>query len=182
MAKYIALLRGINIGNRNKILMKDLRALVTELGYTDVKTFIQTGNVVFSTNKIEDNNYLSDIFERAIHDTFGLEIPVLIISVSELNEVVTKNPFTKNDVTDIDRLHLTFLKNKPEKEELEGITEYNNISISDKFKIDNKAVFIYCSDKYKDTKYSNNFFEKKLNVRASTRNWKTVMKLIKLAT
>lgn len=180
MTKYIALLRGINLGNRNKVLMADLRELFGKMGYSDIKTYIQTGNVVFSSDKSENNDDLSSRIEKEILSTFGFEVPVIIKTKKELKDLISNNPFIKDGISDIERLHMTFLKDIPQENELEEINKLTNISNNDRFKIIDKSVFVYCSNLYLDTKFGNSFFERKLKVKASTRNWKTVLRINEL--
>jgi len=152
--------------------MADLKDLCETLGLEDVRSYIQSGNLIFTSDKI--NSELEENLEKAIADKFGFDVPVIVRSAEELQNSIDKNPFFDED-TDIDRLHLTFLKEKPTKENLETTLTYNYEP--DKFKIDGKDVFIFCTGKYHQSKLTNDFFEKKLKKRATTRNWKTVLKL-----
>ena len=179
MTRYIALLRGINLGGKRKILMADLKQLFNNLQYFDVTTYIQTGNVIFNANHKEDSVKIADKIGRSISSEYGFEVPVIIRTADELNELISKNPFFGKGDIDIERLHLTLLKNIPDSEALEHIKTYD--FAPDKFKIIGKSVFIYCSKQYRDTKLGNNFFENKLKVKATTRNWKTVLKLSELS-
>ena len=177
MTQYIAILRGINVGGNRKIQMADLKALFAELGFTEISTYIQSGNVLFSSAKPEDTVALGDKLEQAIADTFGFGLPVIVRTVEELQQAVATNPFFASPDADIERLHLTFLKTAPEAAQLDDI---NQINLSpDKFSIIGNHAFVYCSGRYSDSKLTNAFFEKKLKVPATTRNWKTVLKLVK---
>ena len=179
MTKYIAILRGINVGGRRKILMADLKNLFSKLGFKEIKTYIQSGNVIFQSTKKEDNIKLSKTIEQAILENYAFEVPVIIRTVSEWNQVISNNPFLKKNKIDTERLHLTFLKELPKIEQVEKIKSYDYPP--NKFEIINKNVFIYCAGKYSDSKYTNKFFESKLKVSATTRNWKTVLKLSELS-
>lgn len=176
MERKIAILRGINVGGKRKILMKDLKIMFQELGFTGVTTYIQSGNVIFDSKA--DNATLALLIEETIHSKLGFEVPVIVIKSEELEKSITLNPFY-SDEADISTLHLTFLKEKPEEENIEELQLID--SGSDKFYISDKNVFIYCEGKYHQSKLTNNFFEKKLKVGATTRNWKTVLKLIELS-
>ncbi len=175
MNKKIAILRGINVGGKRKILMNDLKALCDELGLEDAQTYIQSGNLIFNSNK--ENSELEDMLEKSISERFGFEVPVIVRDSKELETSVSNNPFFKD--SDISELYLTFLKESPSKENLEKIQFYK--FEPDKYKIEGNDVFIYCEGKYHQSKLSNNFFEMKLKVGATTRNWKTVLKLIELS-
>ncbi len=172
MNRKIAILRGINVGGKRKILMADLKALCEKLGWKQIKTYIQSGNVIFDS--VESNSELESTLEKAIVEKFGLDVPVIVRSSKELQDSIDKNPFFSKDA-DINQLHLTFLKEKPANENIEKVFTYNYEP--DKFKVDNKDVFLFCEGKYHQSKLTNNLFEKKLKVGATTRNWKTVLKL-----
>ena len=176
MNKKIAILRGINVGGKRKILMADLKALCQKLGWINVVTYIQSGNLIFDSEK--QNSQLENTLEKAISSRYGFDVPVIIRNADELQTSIGNNSFSDGD-TDITKLHLTFLKEKPSGENVEKIKTYNYEP--DKFEIEEKHVFIYCAGKYHQTKLTNNFFENKLKVGATTRNWKTVLKLQELS-
>ncbi len=176
MNKKIAILRGINVGGKRKILMNDLKSLCEKLGLEKTETYIQSGNLLFNSEK--NNSELEEILKQSIRDTFGFEVPVFVRNSKELETTVSRNPFFDQNA-DINQLHLTFLKEKPAMENLDKIQFYNDEP--DKFKLVETDVFIFCKGKYHESKLSNTFFEKKLNVEATTRNWKTVLKLLELS-
>lgn len=176
MNKKIAILRGINVGGKRKILMDDLKGICQKLGWANVVTYIQSGNLIFGSNL--QNSELEKTLENAISYNYGFDVPVIVRNAIELQSSIDKNSFFAKD-SDITKLHLTFLKEKPTDENVEKIKTYNYDP--DKFEIDEKDVFIYCAGKYHQSKLTNNFFEKKLEVGATTRNWKTVLKLQELS-
>ncbi|SRR5690554_2188155 len=176
MVKKIAILRGINVGGKRKILMADLKSMFSNLGFKDVITYIQSGNIIFESNL--DDLELATQIENAILNKFKFEVPVIIRSNLDLEEAILSNPFYTNQL-DTNNLHLTFLKELPNNNDSELI---NSLSFgSDKFAIIGQDVFVYCEGKYHESKLTNNFFEKKLKVGATTRNWKTVLKLLELS-
>jgi uncharacterized protein (DUF1697 family) len=177
--KYIAILRGINVGGKRKILMTDLKKLFVETGFTDIVTYIQSGNVIFNAEAETDTAGLGDKIERNIRNRFGFEVPVIVRTLKELADAISGNPFIDTYEPDIERLHLTFLKLVPQAAKLKQIDSYD--FSPDKFDIQDKNVFVYCLAKYSDSKLTNNFFESRLKVPATTRNWKTVLKLSELA-
>lgn len=176
--RYISILRGINVGGKRKILMADLRQLFEKLGYSNIITYIQSGNVIFDYERNAEAKKLEDEIQRIISKTYGFDVPVIVRTVDEIKHSISNNPFL--DANEIERLHLTFLKEAPDRINLEQINEYS--FPTDDFKIIGKEVFIFCSGKYSDSKLTNTFFEKKLKVSATTRNWKTVNKLFEIAT
>jgi uncharacterized protein (DUF1697 family) len=175
MTKYIAILRGINVGSNRKVPMAELKVLCSKLGLRNVQNYIQSGNLIFELAKPESIADLQDRLHQAISETFGFDIPVIVRTALEMDESITSNPFLKEKDTDIDKLHLTFLKEEPSPELLERIIALQ--FLPDRFEIVGKDVFVYCENGYGRTKITNDFFEKKLKVQATTRNWKTVMKL-----
>ena len=176
MDSKIAILRGINVGGKRKILMADLKSMLNKIGIQDAVTYIQSGNVIFKSGK--DNQELSQQIESAILEKFGFEVPVIVRTAKELEKSIKSNPFLNSD-SDISKLVLTFLNEKPIKTDVETLKDFD--SKEDKFVIKDKDVFIYCEGKYHQSKLTNNFFEKKLKVIATTRNWKTVLKLMELS-
>jgi len=174
MTNKIAILRGINVGGKRKILMTDLKALCEKEGWKDVSTYIQSGNIIFRSSA--KNTELETSLETAIADKFSYDVPVIVRDTGELQQAIESNPFISEDITS---LHLTFLKETPSEENI-ALTQTYDFT-PDQFKIDQRNVFIYCDGKYHQSKLTNNFFEKKLKVGATTRNWKTVLKLLELS-
>lgn len=173
--RYITILRGINVGTGRKVPMADLKKLCEKLGLHDVQTYIQSGNVVFELPQPEAIPALEDRLQQAFSNSFGFDIPVIIRTADEWAESIAKNPFLKEENADIDRLHLTCLKDVPAAEQLEKIKAYQYLP--DRYEIIGRDVFIYCAAGYGTSKLVNSFFESKLKTSATTRNWKTVMKL-----
>jgi|SRR6056297_1439722 len=174
MNRRIAVLRGINVGGRRKILMADLKALFVTMGFSNISTYIQSGNVFFDSFSEMNNLNLAKKIKHAIKKAFDFDVPVIVRTPTEIEEAINKNPFYSAD-TDIGHLHLTFLGEEPADEQI-AEAEAHTFS-PDKFSIQGKHVFIYCEGKYHKSKLTNSFFEKKLKVNATTRNWKTVLKL-----
>src|ERR1035437_4521436 len=113
MSKYISILRGINVGGNRKILMADLKSLFEKLEFSNIQTYIQSGNVIFNSDQKRSNADLEQEIQQAIADTFGFDVPVIIRSAEEMTDSIANNPFWKVKDIDIDRLHLTFLKELP---------------------------------------------------------------------
>lgn len=174
---YISILRGINVGGKRKIIMAELKSLYIDLGFSDVVTYIQSGNVIF---KSKQNNItsLESKIENAILEKYGFSVPVIVISQNEFEKCVSLNPFVQESV-ELNRLHVTFLKEQP-KNIL--VDEFNKLKFeNDQFKIMGKFVYLFCPIKYSDSKLTNNLFEKKLKVVATTRSWKTLIKILEIA-
>lgn len=175
MQTYISILRGINVSGQKKMLMTDLAKLYEDLGFKEVVTYIQSGNVIFKTDKKFTDVKLAKLIEDKIVATYNFQVPVIIRTLKELQDIVFVNPFGKEE---IDSLYVTFLSNSPNAINLEKLENVN--FLPDKFEVIDKEIFLTVSS-YGNTKLSNNFFENKLKVTATTRNWKTVIKLLELA-
>ena len=176
MTTYAALLRGINLGSHAKIKMPALGQLFLDLGHTDVQTYLQSGNVVFRSDD-KDPDTLARAIERRIKHDLDLVVPVLLRSEAELADVVANNPFLKQQA-DPATLHVTFLADAPDRERLDSIDPA--FGEPDAFAVVGHDLYLRCPNGYGRTKLNNNFFERRLKVGATTRNWKTVTKLHEL--
>ena len=176
MVKYIAILRGINVGGKRIIRMADLRQLFIDIGYSNIQTYIQSGNVVFNCDSNCKN--LSKSITAAISEKYGFEVPVIIRTVDEWKSIVLNNPILKSQETEHEHLYVTFLSQNPKASDMALAQKYDDSP--NYFRIIENNVYGYCSGKYHETKYTNTFFEKKLKVSATTRNWKTVLKIIEM--
>ncbi len=178
MKTYISILRGINVSGQKLIKMDALRELYENFGFNLVKTYIQSGNVMFGSEPAKPAQ-LADSISAAIQQKFGFDVPVLVLEREELKAVSERNNFILKRGEDIAKLHVTFLSAVPDKFIQESISPEGYLP--DEFYIDGKAVYLFCPNGYGNTKLNNNFLEKKLKVRATTRNWKTVIELVKLS-
>jgi uncharacterized protein (DUF1697 family) len=177
MQTIISILRGINVGGKNKIPMVELKALYEKAGFKNIITYIQSGNVVFSAKEDASKN-LEDKIKQLILKRWGFNVPVIVRSTDEMQSVVDRNPFIKMKVIDLEKLHVTFLSENPTNENLEKIKAYQYKP--DEYIIDEREVYLSCPDGYGNTKLSNTFFENKLKVTATTRNWRTVNELLRI--
>ncbi|MDP5121254.1 MAG: DUF1697 domain-containing protein [Spirosomaceae bacterium] len=175
MQTYIAILRGINVGGKRKILMADLKALFAEMGFSEIETYIQSGNVFFKAKR-QENSELAQSISSKIQQQYEFDVPVIVKTATELQNAFAENPFV--DSAEIEQLHVTFLSEIPVENKLQEIASLD--FSPDQFQIVGENVYLKCVNKYHQTKLSNNFFEKKLGVSATTRNWKTVTKLVEL--
>ena len=178
MERYISILRGINVGGKRKILMADLKSLYEQLGCINVTTYIQSGNVIFDVKKKVDQTKLAQKIAKAIQKQYDFEVPVQVKTLDEVENALASNPFLKKKNLLTEKLHVTFLAEIPDPENLAKLKEVDYAP--DEFQIIEQDVFIYC-EKYGITKLNNSFIERKLKVCATTRNWKTINKLMDLA-
>ena len=176
MQTYLAVLRGINVSGQKTIKMSDLRALFEKAGFEKVQTFIQSGNVIFQTKETK-TKALAQKIEEIIHHHYNFDVSVIVLTREEILTIMVNNPFTRGN-KDITKFHVTLLAETPNAKLLE--TTRDEKFQSDEFHIDERAIYLYCPDGYGMTRFSNNFFEKKLGVSATTRNWKTMNTLLEL--
>jgi uncharacterized protein (DUF1697 family) len=179
MTIYISMLRGINVGGHKQIRMGDLRALIEALGYRNVTTYIQSGNIVFAGAKAGARSHGGRI-ESAIADNYGYTVSCLVRSRAEMERVVATNPWLKRRDVDPSRLHVTFLSDAPSPSDIRNLDAV--ASGRDELQVQGREIFLHCPDGYGRTRYSNTFLEKKLDVTATTRNWTTVSRLLAIAT
>lgn len=177
MSTYIALLRGINVSGQKLIKMNDLKKLLEDQGFQDVQTYIQSGNVIFSSPE-KSIDMIKNIISNSIKKQFGFDVGVLVITSDNINYVMNNNPFIKK-TNEIDKLYVTFLSELPSEE---NIKKLNSIDYSpEEYIIKVKVVYLHVPNGYGKTKLNNNLFENKLKVEATTRNWKTINKLWELS-
>jgi uncharacterized protein (DUF1697 family) len=176
---YIALLRGINVTGRNKIAMKDLRTLVATSGAEDVETYLQSGNVVFRSST-SDPARVGRAIQSRIQSQLGLEVVVLVRTAEDFRRAMEANPLV-SDSRERTYLHLTFLAEPPDSERAATLREAADAHAPDLFRLGTREIYLYCPGGYGRTKLNNAFFERKLAVAATTRNWRTVTALADLA-
>ncbi|WP_303919647.1 DUF1697 domain-containing protein [Draconibacterium sediminis] len=178
MKTYVAILRGINVSGKNKIKMDALKSSFSSLGFNQVQTYIQSGNVVFRYQEASSDN-LEELINKQIRNDFGFEVPVLVLEEKELANIVKNNPLAGDENREAQFLHVTFLKEHPANVNNEKITAH--VKAGEQFAISDGAIYLYCPHGYGKTKLNNNFFESQLKVSATTRNWKTTLKLLEMA-
>lgn len=177
MTKFIALLRGINVSGQKQIKMSDLKTLFEATGFQNVETYIQSGNVIFSA-KEKSNKIVEDKISSAIKSKLGYYVQVIVLTPEELEQVLKNNPFLKKK-KDAESFYVTFLSENPS---AENIKKLNAVDYSpEEFIIYGKSIYLFVPNGYGKAKLNNNFFENKLKVFGTTRNWKTVNKLFELS-
>ncbi len=177
MPTYIAMLRGINVGPGKIVKMERLRASFEALGFDGVKTYVQSGNVIFESEQKSPAG-LSNKIEEKIQRDFGFTVPVLLKTSKEIDQIVSDNPLLKEKGIDHSKLHVTFLSDAPPKTAVKVLEAL--ATDRERFCISNREIYLYCPDGYGNTKLSNNAIEKKLSVVATTRNWRTVNTLLEM--
>ncbi len=177
MPVYISLLRGINVGGQKTILMADLKVLFEKLGYSNLHTYIQSGNVVFTSEK-EKAHDLETQIKTAIKSRFKFDVEALVLELSDLEKIVASNPFDGKKLAERERIYLTVLSRKPVREKVAELVGMRN-DIDD-FEVIDRTVYLLCRNGYAKSAFNNNTIEKVLNVTATTRNLETMKKLVEM--
>jgi uncharacterized protein (DUF1697 family) len=193
MASHVALLRGINVGGRNKVPMADLREVVTSLGHTEVSTYIQSGNVLFSTAE-DDTAKLAVALESAISDRFGIWSSVVVLSRDELARVLAANPYP--DEPNPRMVHVVFLNGSPPRDLLDRITAAESAAAAkgsrDTVQLvgpsAGPALFLHTPDGFGTSELAQNVLKilappkkSRPGLAATARNWATATKLLSLS-
>lgn len=164
-ATHVAFLRGINVGGKNLIRMPVLQAHFESLGFSNVSTHLQSGNVLFSTRS------------RRLPDSFGLDVPVVIFSRLELQQIVEQNPFPQA-AADPARLFVMFLRDTPAERQFDLLDP--NRSLPDVYLVGTRHIYVHLSNSAADTKLTNVYFDSKLKTVSTGRNWRTVTTILDL--
>ncbi|WP_304158084.1 DUF1697 domain-containing protein [Mesonia mobilis] len=170
--KYVALLRGINVGGKRKLKMADLRESVLKIGFTQVSTYIQSGNLFFTAEE-KNATILEEKLAQHLLEEYTYDIPVIIRTSEEIEKVIAQNPFPEAE--DFKQLHLIFLKEKPLETSIKYFEELE--FPSEEFKIEAQHLYVNYTDGVRNSKLSTTLIEKKLNTKATARNWKTLLKI-----
>jgi uncharacterized protein (DUF1697 family) len=177
LTTFVALLRGINVGGKNRIPMSELKSSLSSLGLEDVVTYIQSGNVVFGS-PARDAQDLATGIERQIAEAFGVAITVLVRTAAELEAVAGSNPFL-NDEADPSKLHVVFLSGRPATNAVATLDPER--SPPDEFSVHGREIYLRLPNGAGRSKLTIDYFERRLGVDATARNWNTLIKLIALA-
>jgi uncharacterized protein (DUF1697 family) len=176
LATYLALLRGVNLAGVNKVSMAELRRLFEDLGHIRVRTYIQSGNVVFDAPRTAPKKLAREI-EQGVSQTFGHEISAIIRTRPELDRVTASNPFALEGVPPLS-LHVMFLAASASSS---GIKELDpDRSPPDQFEVRGREIYLLYPNGMGRSKLTIDYFEKRLGTRATARNWKTITKLLEL--
>lgn len=174
--KYAAFLRGINVGGKTIVKMEKLREVFQSLGFENVKSYIQSGNVIFETRKTDDEKLAAKI-EAAVEREF-FKTPVMIRSLDEIRDAFENNPFRDEEFED-KLFHLVFLSEKLSSEKAELLLSKSRES--EKFAVRNREVYCLLRDGgVADSLLGKKFIDNKLKVPATARNWRTIKKILEL--
>ena len=178
MKTYIALLRGINVSGHKIIMMELLRKALEELDFTNISTYIQSGNILFQSHE-KNTLVLENQIAGIIKKHFSFDVPVIVITQGDLKKVVHNNPYINQKIEDPAQPYVVFLSEVPTTEALDRLKAVD--FGDDTFVNIGKALYLFYARSAADTKLSNALIENKLKVRATSRNWKTIKKLIELS-
>jgi uncharacterized protein (DUF1697 family) len=179
MTTYIALLRGINVSGQNSIRMAELKNSFSVLGFSDVQTYLQSGNVLFNTVK-SDEGKLAEVIQARITRDYGYEIPVLVLSAAELDLIASSNPLWQQGGGDEKLFHATFLYQPVSPGSFQMLKL--PAAEGERAVLAGKAIILHCPHGYGKTRLNNSYFERVLKVHATTRNWRTVLALQQMST
>ena len=175
MNKFAAFLRGINVGGNHIVKMEDLRRMFASMGFENVKTYIQSGNVIFETAE-KNVALLTEKIERKLFDSVGFEVKTMLRTIPELEEAAAHNPFSESENV---KVYITFLSAEPDKELARAAEALGNDLES--FRVKNRELYSSLDKRVKKSLFTNNFTAKHLNVSGTTRNLRTVDKMILLS-
>jgi uncharacterized protein (DUF1697 family) len=177
MTTFVALLRGINVSGQKRIRMADLQKSCEALGLNQVRTYLQSGNVIFGASQSDPRKLAAAVRARIAED-FGHDVEVLVLPAMDLSRVAKSNPLWPRSDGDETLFHATFLF------ESVSANRFQNLTLpaqsGAQAKLVGQVVFLHCPHGYGRTKLNNAYFEKALGVPATTRNWRTVLALQKL--
>lgn len=177
MNTYVALLRGINVSGHKLIKMADLKIHLEELKFKTIKTYIQSGNIIFETSSADTDKLAKKITQK-IKEKYGFDVPVIVLSMNNLNEIIDNNKFLNNVEKPIDRIYITILDKHPTDSDINKLKSVDYTP--EEFILHQNFIYLYFPEGYANAKLSTNFFEKQLKVKATTRNWKTICKVWEL--
>ena len=178
METYISFLRGINMGGNKKVSIWELKKIYESLKFEDVKTFGLSGNVIFKSPEDKSEILIAKI-ESKLKEVFGFEVSVLIRTKKELEKIIKSNPFSNLSEEELSKVAVAFLSSVPENNPADEIE--NSRDKSEYFEISGKEIYLFFKKGYGRTKLTNNFFEKKLKVKSTTRTLNVTKKLMSLA-
>lgn len=178
MKRYIALLRGINVSGQKKIQMAGLRQVLLQGGFTNVSTYIQSGNVVFDAAETTTSQATAHM-GAALREAYGYDVKVLVLERESLGQALDQNPYIDVPGHDPKRIYFVFLFDDPPPQQLERL-QAQDFS-PEAFVYKPGCIHLYAANGMGATKLNNNFFEQKLRIDATTRNLNTVVKLLDMS-
>ena len=179
MPVYLALFRGINVSGHNMIKMEALKKLMEAEGYNNVETYIQSGNVVFEHEEANRDKIAKDL-EILMYKEYGHNVVIFILQEADLAQIIDNNPYAKREPEGqgVKKLFVAFLNGKPTEAGKDQLKKYNRGD--DVFKVIENALYLKLATSAADSKLTNVFIENKMNIKATTRNWNTTIKMLEM--
>lgn len=179
MPSYLALFRAVNVSGHNIIKMEHLRKLMEASGYTNVATYIQSGNVVFDAEET-DKGKVGRAIEVLLYKEYGHDVFTFILDEADLIKVIDSNPYTgrEPEPSGIKKYFVTFLAGEATTQGLDQMRKFNRGD--DDFKAVGSNIYLKLTQSAADSKLSNSFIEAKMSLKSTTRNWNTTLKLLEL--
>lgn len=175
MKTYIALLKGINVGGHKKVPMAELHELLSKSGFKNVKTYIQSGNVVFQSSS-DNLQSIEETIQKAVNVHFGFEVSVLVLTKTDLKRIFNDCPFPEEKKP---KSYFMMLYDKPDEELVKAASE--KVYEGEEYHIIKGCIYYFCAKGFGQTKFNANFFERKLKTFATARNYNTMVKLLSLS-
>ena len=175
---YIALLRGINVGGRNRLSMNALSTMFEDAGCLSVRTYIQSGNVIFASTPTVSQRARESV-AATVSDTIGTQVPIILRSIHELTQVVAGNPFLSESQS-LRTLHVGFLADKPPSSLVSCLDP--NRSPPDAFAVRGSEIYLHLPNGVARTRFTAAYLERTLATQGTFRNWRTVVSLLRIAT
>jgi uncharacterized protein (DUF1697 family) len=173
---HVALLRGINVGGKNRLPMRDLVAMFRAVGCSEVQSYIQSGNIIFRASQPVIRR-VPALITQAISDRFDLRVPVVTRTAEELREIVDGNPFLREGA-DQKALCVAFLAHIPEAARVASLDPSR--SPPDAFSVHGREVYLHCPNGFARTRLTTDYFDTKLATTSTMRNWRTVLEILEL--
>jgi len=177
MSVALSFLRGINVGGHKKIKMADLRELCTSLGFRNVRTLLQTGNVIFETEET-DLELVKERLETGIYAAFGFDVQVIMRSPAAFKTIFNRHPFTDEQLEEPRKIAVVFLPDAPSREAVEDLRKNN--PGREFIGVDGSELFVFYTDGQARSKLDNSRIERALGLQSTARNWNTCMRILKL--
>jgi uncharacterized protein (DUF1697 family) len=170
MQTYIALLRGINVAGQKKIKMAELREILNK-SFTNVQTYIQSGNIIVQSDKTQEK--VKEIIQKLIQKHYNFHVPTIILEAKDIKKILKSNPYTNKDPK---KQYFTILEKKPTKTAQDSLEQFP----PEEYTIKNNVAYLYLANGCSRSKLSNNYIERKLKINTTTRNFRTMNKLLEM--